>query len=669
MTDEELDDLLLLYEHAPGELTPEQAEYVGRLVLSAGPLYDGEDDPEVWTRRYWPNTFTRPFTSYQLEFWQWGFGVEADGRPRPRVECHPRGVGKSTGAETLVARWLARRRVAYVLYVSATDDQAAKHLKSIKRKLESQALLADYPHLAPRVEKYRNAHSNWSGERLVTAGGAVVECVSLLGNARGFKTDEDARIDAIVLDDIDSSKDSPHMVEKKLMILRDEILPAGSDRTVVLFAQNLIHRDSICSQVLDHRADIISRRHFSGPYPLMKRYDAVKEPLPDGSMRWKITDGEPFDPAIDIAYCESLLNQFGKDTFDRECQQDVTKIAADNDFREWDERVHVITRSELAAGFAKVNVKLLDPLGRLRVPARFNVGVGLDWGSTPGHPSAAGYVFRPDETTPFSDCHFVFAEDVLPKFPLDSHEEPEVVSPGRVARAVTATLAAYGVREGQIKEMLMSHEASAARNTLLQDLPEELTLFFEKWRAAVGSGVPQIQNLLEIDARRTHPFRVFPEGHARAGEPLPGRPRVYFVVADGQGELFHHADRLRVVGAADSEGLARARYEMPLYSHRNQGRKKKDDDWVDAFRGLMARFGVMADEKTETEKLIEQLPEELKPAAVLESLGTAAFPELASAAAIAMRQIERRREAEDAESQRAWKRYVGSPVLRGWRRR
>lgn len=612
MTAEEFNDLLLLYENAPESLTPEQLNYVERLILSAGSSFEGEDDPEVWARRYYSQTFTRPFTKYQREFWGWGFGVEYDSAPRPRVECEPRGVGKSTGAETLVVRWLARRRMSYVLYVSATDDQAAKHLKSIKRKLEAPALLKDYPHLAPRIEKYRNALSNWSGERLVTADGQVVECISLLGNARGFKTDEDSRIDAIVLDDIDSSKDSPHVVDKKLMILRDEILPAGDDRTVVLFAQNLIHRDSICAQVLDHRADILSRRHFAGPYPLMKWYDAEKLELPDGSREWKITAGEAHDPAIDITYCESLLNQFGRRAFDRECQQLVNQIEDDKDFREWDEIYHVITRSEMADGFARYRVNLRNG-PRLDLPDRWNVGQGFDWGTTREHPAAVATVTRPDQTTPFDDSHFVVLETVLPAFPYDTHAPAELVSPGRVAAAVKRDAAGLGIVDGQVKARKMSHEASAARNTLIQDLPDDLQLYFNKWQASRGSGVAQIQNLLEIDYTKPHPFRRYPAGHPQAGEPLMGRPRIYFVVEDGQGELYVDGDgKMRVRGAVDSGGFARARFEIPLYSQFNSGQNKRDDDFVDALRGLMSTFGVAAAEQTPAEKRAKKLAPELQ---------------------------------------------------------
>lgn len=88
-----------------------------------------------------------------------------------------------------------------------------------------------------------------------------------------------------------------------------------------------------------------------------------------------------------------------------------------------------------------------------------------------------------------------------------------------------------------------------------------------------------------------------------------GRPSIIVAVADGQGELYvDDVGRLRVVGARDSEGLARLRYEMPLYNQHNQGDAKIDDDAVDGFRGLMVTFGVRADRKTLEERVDDQMP-------------------------------------------------------------
>jgi hypothetical protein len=576
-----------------------------------------EQDWERWLRFYFPKPFTRPFTSYQRAFWEWGWRILPDRYYQPRVECEPRGVGKSTNAELLVVSLLARKRKQAIGYVSGTDDKATKHFNSIKRKLESESLLRDYPHLTPKVQKYRNAFNGWSQDRLITDGGQMIIPITLQGSNRGFKSEDDTRFDLIVLDDIDSLGESPDVVMKNIELLKSEILLAGYANTTIIFPQNLIYRDSICSMVLDHRADMLTDREFVGPFPMMKWYDAEKMDLPGGGKRWVITAGEVFDEAIPIEYCESVLNQIGKDLFDRECQQDVTKVGDDKDFREWNEVYHIITQSEMVAGFPKVQMK--DANGFF-IPSRWHVGRGFDWGSTRAHPSSMCFVTRPDQTCPNDDCHFFFAEVVLPTFPYDPSIPAEIVSPGRVAAATKNAHRKFRLKDAQVEQSKMSHEASAAQSTLMLDLPDELQMFFKKWKAAKGSGVPQMQNLMEIDHTKPHPFRRFPNGHPRAGEPLMGRPRLYLVVEDGQGELYVDGNgKLRITGAKDAGGFARARYEIPLYNHRNSGQKKIDDDWIDSARGIMATFGVESDKLTQSEQLDALIPEKYKPETLKEN--------------------------------------------------
>jgi hypothetical protein len=160
------------------------------------------------------------------------------------------------------------------------------------------------------------------------------------------------------------------------------------------------------------------------------------------------------------------------------------------------------------------------------------------------------------------------------------------------------------------------------------DLKDDIKQFFNKWKAVKGSGVPQIQNLLEIDRTKPHPFRRYPAGYVKNGidlsnRPLQGCPRIFFIVADGQGELLTDPNgELYVAGATDSEGMARARFEMPLYKYDNAGQNKKDDDWVDGFRGLMARFGVTVAPQTLAEKEEEKIPAPFRFEAIEEAVKT-----------------------------------------------
>lgn len=626
------------------ELELERGYSSGSAHLALETALNGE-----WAKHFFPNLFTRPFTSYQNDFWNWAIDLERDAKPRPRIECEPRGVGKSTHARTLTAFLLAKKIKSYVLYICATDHQAQKHFNAIKAMLESEKLLKAYPHLNPQTQKHRqNVAKSWSSERLVTKEGQVVEFISLLSNARGFTTEAGKRPDMFVLDDIDDSKDSPYLVNKKLDILKYAIIPARADHTLVLFAQNLIHRDSICQKIRDQRADILSDRIFVGPYPLMKCYEAVKEDIEGettGAKRWRIISGEAFDEAVPLETCEQLLNEMGRDAFERECQQDVHRVGDDKDFREWNEIHHIITFSEFKAFFEKYSIPIWNhERDAPQIPANWNVGLGLDWGTTVGHPSVITAIARPNQSAPLNDCFFVFMEMCLPKYPLASHEDIPLVSAGRVAEALQDGLKEWNVARSQIKMQLMSHEASAALNTMRVDLQDHLKTFFSKWKAQKGSGVAQIQNLLEINKTKPHPFRsqpvsitnsgngsdqtdsnkagsnteivqsLFgqsPTGQPAIGESIMGRPRIFFIVPDEQGKLIADGSgRLFVAQPIDRKGFARARYEMPIYSQHNSGQHKTDDDFVDAFRGIMNRFGVSSQPLTDEEEFIKMLEEE-----------------------------------------------------------
>jgi hypothetical protein len=206
------------------------------------------------------------------------------------------------------------------------------------------------------------------------------------------------------------------------------------------------------------------------------------------------------------------------------------------------------------------------------------------------------------------------------------NKDYEVVSPGRVARSITEAEARHGEK---ITRALMSHEASAALATFLVDLPEEIRVFFTKWKARRGAGVPQVQEVMAIDRTREHPFKVYPEGHPQAGEPLTGRPRFFIIVADGQGELYVDGEgKLLVRQATDHAGMIRLRAELPEYNQHRQ--PKIFDDAVNALCGLASSFFVAADALTQEEAFEETLPETLQQKTIMQLSGAEAERAVAS---------------------------------------
>lgn len=596
-----------------------------RKWLSDEELLKLEADPTAWVRFFWPDRFKRDFAAYQIDFYDWIRNMKPDTTYQPRIECEPRGIGKSSNGRAAAVYLLAKKVKFYVLYVSATQSQAKKHVAAIRKLLENEKLLVHYPHLRPQTSVHRNMISNWSADRLVTDGGQVIEFVSVLGNARGFNTEEGRRLDLILLDDVDDQKDSVDTTEKKLDIIGSNILGAGDETTDVLFLQNLIHRTSICTRLRDNTAGILVNRHFVGPFPLCKNFQFTEQDLKGdatGAKYYAITDFQPYDPSTSREYAEQLLNRLGPKRFTRECQQNLNIVDDDKDFREYSEIHHIITYSEFLEYYRAFNVPVWNESRQHpQIPSQWNVGLGQDWGTTTEHPASICPVARPNKNVSLNDCFFIFGEVVLPEFPHDVNKSAALVSPKRVAQAEKNHLKRWNVSESQIKKRRMSHEASAALNAFALDLEPDLKIYYGKWKAAKGNGVPQMQNVLEIDYTKEHSFRKYPKGHAKAGQPIKGMPKLLILVPDIQGDLkCDAAGQLFVSQPFDADGCARLRAEIPVYSHRNTGKSKIFDDMVDGARGILGELVVVSQGLTSDEQYTQHLKTtapELLPEAIL----------------------------------------------------
>lgn len=270
--------------------------------------------------RVFPNYF-QSFGEHHAAFWEWVWELKRGTQPRPFVAVWPRGHGKSTSAEAAAVAVGARDVRSFVLYVSATQEQADTHVQNIAVMLESPALAREYPEMSqPLLSKFGHSRG-WRRNRLRTASGLNVDAIGLDTAARGVKLDE-YRPDLIILDDIDNETDTPEATQKKIARITRALLPAGSEDVGVLFIQNLVLSDGIAARLANvaaEPADFLANRIVSGPIPAVE--DLVYEDLPDN--RARITGGTATWQGMDLAACQDEVDTIGITAFLVECQHDV----------------------------------------------------------------------------------------------------------------------------------------------------------------------------------------------------------------------------------------------------------------------------------------------------------------------------------------------------------
>ena len=300
-------------------LTPQEIAEINELL-----------DPTFWPERVktlFGNYLWRDFSRPQTELWNWATSLGKN--PDAFIAIWPRGRGKSTHAETIAAYWCARGVRRYIAYVSSTQEQADKHILTIANMLESDAVVAQYP-LVGRPKVGKNGGRRWNRSIITTANGRTVEAVGLNKAVRGGRIDW-ARLDGIILDDVDEPHDTQNTTNKKREIITTSILPARAHGCAVVFAQSLIMRGSLAHElsipvgVTKHGvagASYLTNRIISGPYEAVRglEYELIDH-------AWRITKGESLWAGVTIEDCEQELNTVGPVAYETEYQHNIT---ADN---------------------------------------------------------------------------------------------------------------------------------------------------------------------------------------------------------------------------------------------------------------------------------------------------------------------------------------------------
>lgn len=265
-------------------------------------------------RIYHANSVSSGMAEHHKEFWQWIERIRPGETVPARCAFWPRGGGKSTTIELAVAYLVKVAARGVIVVVSATADSATKHLANIKAFLQRQG--------ETRLVSEFGIVEGWNAETLRTASGATIICASLNQHIRGAKSG-DRRPDLIIFDDIDELHDTEEATRKKAETLSSSIIPAGSTDCAFAFMQNLIHADSLASQLVDGRADFLHNREGTKVIPAVRDMAYERIVGLDGKVSYRITAGTATWEGQSIAVCEKQMGDSGHRAFLRERQHEV----------------------------------------------------------------------------------------------------------------------------------------------------------------------------------------------------------------------------------------------------------------------------------------------------------------------------------------------------------
>lgn len=185
-----------------------------------------------------------------------------------------RGSGKSTVMNTGLAIWgvLGIRQKKFVLIASQTRQQAKLHFMTLKSELERNELLRR--DLGP----FQTEEDEWGSNSIVLSHyGARITFASTEQSIRGMRHGPH-RPDLIICDDVEdvNSAKTKDGRDKIFNWLVGEILPCGSEKTMIVVIGNMVHEDSLLARL----KDMIEEGKLAG---IFKQYPLLDD---DGKCLW-----------------------------------------------------------------------------------------------------------------------------------------------------------------------------------------------------------------------------------------------------------------------------------------------------------------------------------------------------------------------------------------------
>lgn len=277
----------------------------------------GADLPfDDWARRFLPGLFRSEPAAHHRQAHRWFEELQSESTSPALILAWNRGGAKSATIEGCCARLAFTLKRRFVLYVSETQDQADKHVASIRTLLVRAGA-------TPRLTEFGQS-AGWRANLLRTANGFNVLALGLDSAGRGVRFDE-FRPDLMVFDDLDERHDTPKTTSRKIATLTETILPAGAAHCDVVFGQNVILESGIMDQVVRGTADFLTERIVS----FVSAVEGLRitwEDGPDGERKPAIAQGVATWPAgLPLSALQAILRKIGPRSFLREYQHQVAE--------------------------------------------------------------------------------------------------------------------------------------------------------------------------------------------------------------------------------------------------------------------------------------------------------------------------------------------------------
>lgn len=275
------------------------------------------------------------------------------------------------------------------------------------------------------------------------------------------------------------------------------------------------------------------------------------------------------NPGLDKAEYQSFLSRLSYFKR-RQLVDNDWKIRDRGDVYPFEEPYTVITWTQFKR-FFRIDRKEPD-----RPPSDWTFGMGVDWGASDTHLTALSYIAIPPRGKQLSDSIFIWLEKTFLKpVERDVAEWMKANEPADVARRI---------------RRYISHDAA----TEMRTFQKEYELVFSNPKLGTKAGISVVRDHLTIiDLNQVHPFH----------HELTGRPRMYVVVADGQGEIFRneYAQKLNPFDLyvsqppIDEKGMPEHRRSLRTYRWKGDEPDKTGDDTNDACRFICVQMSPIKD--------------------------------------------------------------------------